>query len=385
MHPRPASNRMKQLSSLRFLVSLVGVLCLIGCPGKVEPRRQGKAPPPEIPSGPLPAASVDDPNYDFGVMEAGEELEHTFEITNTGEGVLTLLPGQASCKCTSFTVDKKELKKGEVALATVKWRPLEVQESFRQVAPITSNDPELPQIHLNIRGIVKSIFTVKPGLTWELGEFQEGEEKEYPGYVFCNVDDKFSVEDLKTSSPALTASLEPVPDVELKKENAKAGYLIKLKAGKGLPVGQFQETVTFKCKSSKEAEIRIDLRGYRPGPLSIIGKGFAPKTMVWDIGTFDARQGFKQNLSLFYSGEEGSELKIESIESEPPGILVNLKKDENFKGNGKRQRYVAEVEIPPGDKAQIHNEGKTAVVKLKTNSAEIGTIVMRLKYNALLK
>jgi len=374
------------------VLCLVGFLGLSGCSGKteteeVDPRSElasrGKLAGPI--AGPVPTATVDNAVYDFGVMEAGEERGHTFKITNTGEGTLILTPGDPTCKCTSFTVDKKELAPGEVAQAKVTWRPVEVQEKFRQVAPITSNDPDMPQIQLNIHGSVKSIFTIKPDYTWQLGDFKEGEEKEFPGFVFCNVDDKFEITDLKTTNPEITASLEPASDVEVKKANAKSGYLIKLKAGKSLPVGQFLEAVTFKCRASKEAEMRIELKGNRPGPLTIVGKGFVSKMLLWEIGTFDAKKGYKQTLSMFYDDGGSSDLALEGVESDPPGMLVNLKRDENFKGSGTRKRYTADVEIPPGDRALVYNEGKTAMLKLKTNSAEIGSIILRMKFNALVK
>lgn len=371
-----------------FSLCLIGSIFLNGCSGNSGEQQTAQEKPANaatIPQeGGLPKAIVEEPVYNFGVMEAGEELEHVFLIRNDGDGKLILTPGQATCKCTKFELDKKELEPGDSAKATVRWRPVEVQDKFRQAAPISTNDPDHPEIQLNIHGAVKSIFTVKPDLTWQLGDFREGEEKEFPGYVFCNVDSKFEIEDLKTSNPAFTVTFEPADDVTLKKENAKAGYLLKVKAGKSLPVGQFAEAVTFKCRASKEAELRIELRGNRPGPLTIVGKGFATKIMTWEIGTFDARKGYKQTLSLFYDNGTDSELKLEEVESTPPGIIVNLKRDEKFQGSGNRQRYLADVEIPPSDRAQIFNEGKSAILTLKTNSEEIGNIVVRMRYNALL-
>lgn len=329
-----------------------------------------------------PEAVAEESVYDFGVMEVGEELEHVFEIKNVGEGVLKLTPGKASCKCTHFTVDKEELKSGEVAKATVKWRPVEVQETFRQAAPIDTNDPQMPKIQLNIHGKVKSIFTVKPGLTWDLGEFTEGESKEFPGFVYCNLEEKFQIEDLKTSNPELQATIEPASDVDLKKEGAKSGYKIKLTAGKALPVGEFAESLTFKCRATKDVDMRVDLKGHRAGPLRVVARGMDPKTLTWELGTFDARKGIKQKLSLFFQSASGTDLKFENVESNPPGIIVSLSKDENFKGRG--QRYVADVEIPPGDKAQILNEGKSGTVRIQTNAPEIGVINLKMKYNALL-
>lgn len=52
------------------------------------------------PEGPLGVIKFDEEEYDFGTVEAGTIVEHTFKFTNTGEAPLIIQSATASCGCT---------------------------------------------------------------------------------------------------------------------------------------------------------------------------------------------------------------------------------------------------------------------------------------------
>ena len=54
----------------------------------------------EKPTGPLPAFTFEEETYDFGEVNAGEVLEHTFNFTNSGEAPLIITNATSTCGCT---------------------------------------------------------------------------------------------------------------------------------------------------------------------------------------------------------------------------------------------------------------------------------------------
>lgn len=52
------------------------------------------------PQGPLGAIDFTEEEYDFGTVEAGAIVEHTFKFTNVGEAPLIIQSATASCGCT---------------------------------------------------------------------------------------------------------------------------------------------------------------------------------------------------------------------------------------------------------------------------------------------
>ena len=52
------------------------------------------------PEGPLGVFDFEAEEYDFGTIEAGKIIEHTFKFTNVGEAPLIIQSATASCGCT---------------------------------------------------------------------------------------------------------------------------------------------------------------------------------------------------------------------------------------------------------------------------------------------
>ncbi|MDN5216043.1 DUF1573 domain-containing protein [Fulvivirgaceae bacterium BMA12] len=52
------------------------------------------------PEGPLGAFKFEQEEFDFGAIEAGTVIEHTFKFTNVGEAPLIIQSATASCGCT---------------------------------------------------------------------------------------------------------------------------------------------------------------------------------------------------------------------------------------------------------------------------------------------
>jgi len=50
--------------------------------------------------GPLPVMAFDESVFDFGEVESGDIVEHTYVFKNTGEGPLLISNATASCGCT---------------------------------------------------------------------------------------------------------------------------------------------------------------------------------------------------------------------------------------------------------------------------------------------
>ncbi len=58
------------------------------------------APVAEKPAGPLPAIEFDTEDFDFGTINEGQVVEHTYSFKNTGEAPLIIQNAQPSCGCT---------------------------------------------------------------------------------------------------------------------------------------------------------------------------------------------------------------------------------------------------------------------------------------------
>ncbi|MFO1020207.1 MAG: DUF1573 domain-containing protein [Planctomycetales bacterium] len=356
-----------------MLLSVSGVLALPGCEGS-----KSAPAPAAVADAKAPKVEVDNVNHDFGAMQVGEEKEHTFVITNKGEGDLQLTPGTPTCKCTSFVVEKHLLKPGESTKSTVRWKPKEESDTFRQVAPIETNDPNVPKVQLNIVGIVRTKVSIRPGLEWDLGDVSESGEKEISGKVYTQVLDQLKIVEVKCSNPNIKVEVAPMSDTNLKKIPAKVGYDITLKFGNQVPIGEIKETLAIKTDAGEETHFLVDLKGRRPGPLRVLAPGFSVKRWTLNLGTFPAKEGTKREISMFYEGQ--GDIQIKEAQSDNPALKVNIRRDNEFKGRG--QRIIAQFEVPSREKQELHTDATPVKVKIDTNQPTVGTINLNVLFNA---
>jgi hypothetical protein len=66
----------------------------------------------EKPAGPLPVATFSTIEHDFGTINEGQVVEHTFSIKNTGEAPLIIQNAAPSCGCTVPAWTKEPIPPG---------------------------------------------------------------------------------------------------------------------------------------------------------------------------------------------------------------------------------------------------------------------------------
>ncbi len=73
------------------------------------------------PEGPLPAFEFESEEFDFGTIDAGTIIEHTFRFKNVGEAPLVIQSATASCGCTVPKKPSEPIPVGEYGEIGVKY------------------------------------------------------------------------------------------------------------------------------------------------------------------------------------------------------------------------------------------------------------------------
>lgn len=85
-----------------------------------------------------PVMEFEEKEYDFGTVEEGEVVEHTFVFTNTGDAPLIVSDANASCGCTVPTWTEEPIAPGEKGEMLVKFntrgKPNQQMKAVRIVA-----------------------------------------------------------------------------------------------------------------------------------------------------------------------------------------------------------------------------------------------------------
>jgi len=104
-----------------------------------------------------PILSVDDPEFKFGKINQGENVEHVYVLTNSGKTDLHIRKVKASCGCTAVQPEKNIIAPGEsVDIKTVFKSAGKVGNQNKTVTIIT-NDPKKSKMILWVKGeVIKS-------------------------------------------------------------------------------------------------------------------------------------------------------------------------------------------------------------------------------------
>jgi hypothetical protein len=327
-------------------------------------------------TGPHPKAVVPETTYEFGVMLMGESQEHEFVVRNEGEAPLKLGTPRTTCQCTVSEAAKKPIPPGGEGTIKLKWTPAVETETFDKGAVISTNDPKMPEIRLAVVGKVEQLLIIAPEGTWTIGDVTGRKNVEVAGYIYSRLLDSFDIESIKSTNPLLKAEAVPISEEELEEQEAKSGYKIKATLASGMPVGKFKETLTIITSikdNEKASKLEIPVEGTRQGPVQLIptpGVRWNPESLGLDLGQFPASEGASAKLSLFVTDpNENEEFKFESVQSTPPAVEVELKRDESLQA-GDRQRYELTFRVPPGAPPQAHRAKGAVKVDVKTNHPE---------------
>jgi hypothetical protein len=79
--------------------------------GKTTPAAEAVV-PEEKPEGPIPAFTFEGTDHDFGTINEGDVVKHTFKFTNTGDAPLIIQSAKGSCGCTVPTWSKEPIPVG---------------------------------------------------------------------------------------------------------------------------------------------------------------------------------------------------------------------------------------------------------------------------------
>jgi len=121
---------------------------------------------PKLALAKAPAHLTFDSDYfDFGKVEEGVEINHTFTLKNTGDSMLRIFDVSSTCGCTIPRLTKKILRPGESTRLRIVIDTAMKQDAVIKKVLVTSNDPAHRVSTLSLRLDVKDPHTGMTGET----------------------------------------------------------------------------------------------------------------------------------------------------------------------------------------------------------------------------
>ncbi len=163
---------MKLFKSL-FMASLVAIagVSLISCQENAKADAGEKVTPntaktievnqpntpntPTVAAGPTTTIKFDETTFDFGTVDQGDKVQHTYKFTNTGKESLIISNAKGSCGCTVPSWPKEPIAPGKSGEILVEFDTKGKKNNQNKTVTITANTTPA-QTFLKIKGVVNA-------------------------------------------------------------------------------------------------------------------------------------------------------------------------------------------------------------------------------------
>jgi len=219
----------------------------------------------------VPDIRFDEKIYDFGVSGQREKILHEFGFANVGEGVLIVKTVRSSCGCIATVLSSEEIRPGDRGAIKATFETGEYEGKQKKTIRVFSNDPDEPEIHLDITGVIKAEVAIEPEFVY-FGDIGKGETVARTLKLIQIGEDELRLNRLEVAEKYFTARVSRLEGGQNK------GFQIDVILGANAPVGRFAEAMTLHTNLKKHPRIDIPLYGNVLGRIRV-------KPQMMSLGT----------------------------------------------------------------------------------------------------
>jgi peroxiredoxin len=165
---------------------------------------------PGAPAASQPAAvKAEAPTYDFGEVWAGEKVEHTFKLVNTGGAPIAIERVRSSCGCTTTKDYDKTIAPNAEWELTATFDTKGLHDKTRKTITVYSKSFPDGSLRFTFEGTIKTRYNAEPRL-FGFGRLQEDEAQTQTVIITSTIDDPLILRNARTDSETLFVDLREV-------------------------------------------------------------------------------------------------------------------------------------------------------------------------------
>ena len=297
------------------------------CP--VAPSRApGLSDAAEEPAPKQPKIRFDQPDYDFGEVEAGDEVEHAFVFENAGDDLLSIEKVLTSCGCTGALVTEQEVPPGGTGEIKATFHTKGFQGAVKKGLTVESNDPENKLVRLTIGGNVVSEVAVDPRyLDWGILRPGDSPRPKKLSIRFLN-GRGLQLEKIQSESPSVVLTKKS-------EDEKRAVYSVAL--AENLPTGRFTGRITIRSNSERVPEVHVPFQGQVQGNAKVIPH-------ILSLGRITPGKVLTRHLRVSKTGKQ--DFNVQAVKATTEAIATEIHEEKEG------ERYRIQVTYTPGNEAR---------------------------------
>jgi hypothetical protein len=196
---------------------------------------------------------------DFGLVSQGEKVRRAYIFRNEGNSPLVIEKVASSCGCTALVVSATEIEAGAEGIIRAELDTSGRRGRETQYVSLFTNDPNSPETHLTLSGIVKVELDYNPKRVY-FGQLAKGESVEREVILTDTGEGNLDITSLESDNPRIALSQEPFEDERIKDNLKRFRLRVRLSANE-MDLGNFASTITILTSVPVKSRIEIPVEG----------------------------------------------------------------------------------------------------------------------------
>ena len=189
--------------------------------------------------------------FDFGFLEEGKQVGHTFAYENKGSEEVVLSKVDTSCGCTqAFLSEEKHIPPGGKGELVVGFDGTGRQGGQSETVYVHSNDPISPIVQLTIGGVVKPIRLAISARSLHFGTVKRRDGAKREIVIRDPGDGSLAVNEVTCDSPSVKVSLA-------RNDKPDLVYRVTADLKPGAPIGELKGKIKVSTNHPREPVVEI--------------------------------------------------------------------------------------------------------------------------------
>ncbi len=272
-------------------------------------------------------AVVRKPIVDVGTVAQGDEIEHSFELRNEGDSVLTVREVKPACGCTVASYDKS-IAAGASGQITAVLSTGVFTGPIAKTVTVFTNDSLNPKIQLVIKAVIEPRVEVEPGYARFILVEGSGTESSVQTLHTADGPD-LEILSVRSPYPFVKASYRRVEADSREGSNlsdqSQDGSLWEIRLtldGNRAPVGPLADYVEVETNHPRQRVVKIPVSGFVRPEVSVTPR-------VVELGSRRFEEPYTTTLEVRSHTEAG--VSLEAVSSSVAGVAAVIEEVEKGK------------------------------------------------------
>lgn len=283
--------------------------------------------------------------YDFSIAGQQEKINHNFWFMNAGKGLLIIKAVKTSCGCVATLLSSEEVPSGATGVIEANFETGKHEGRQIETIYVSSNDPDEPEIELEITGVVKTKVAIDPEFLY-FGDVEKGKTVTKTIRLIQIDERQLGLNRVEVAKEYFVARASGFRDERHK------GFKIDIVLRPDAPIGRFTEVMTLHTSLNRRPRIDVPIVG------NILGRIRVKPQMV-SLGTL--KKGSFAANSIEITSIDQEDFDVLKVTSNPPFVLTMVTRMKNNRGfqitlkvdeNAPAGRVAGEIDIYTDDPDQ---------------------------------